>query len=158
MFVSAIIGVIDGRSGEIEICNAGHNAPVLSRPGQAPREIDGAGGPPLCVDEEFYYPVVRGQLESGDLLIFITDGVSEAEDDRQAQYGSKRVLDCFIHTRPAGAAEACAQLRADVKAFTASAAASDDLTIMVIRFIKTAQGVKREALASPNSLRRSATD
>jgi adenylate cyclase len=158
MFVSAIIGVIDGRSGEIEICNAGHNAPVLSRPGQAPREIDGAGGPPLCVDEEFYYPVVRGQLESGDLLIFITDGVSEAEDDRQAQYGSKRVLDCFIHTRPAGAAEACAQLRADVKAFTASAAASDDLTIMVIRFIKAAQGVKREALASPNSLRRSATD
>ncbi len=53
MFVTAIMGIIDARSGEVELCNAGHNAPLLLRAGAAPRTLEGAGGPPLCVDEEF---------------------------------------------------------------------------------------------------------
>jgi adenylate cyclase len=134
MFVTAIIGVVDGRSGDVEFCNAGHNAPVLLRLKESPRELDGAGGPPLCVADEFAYPLQRLKLNSGDILLFITDGVSEAEDGRQAQYGSARMFDCFTRRPPSGAAEACTQLRADVKAFTAGAAASDDLTIMAMRF------------------------
>lgn len=135
MFVSAIIGIVDGRCGDVEICNAGHNPPVLCPPGQAPREIEGAAGPPLCVDEAFRYPVQRLRLEPGALLILITDGVSEAEDGGRTQFGSRRVVECFVRARPADAAEACARLRADVKAFTSGAAVSDDLTIMALRYL-----------------------
>ena len=56
MFVSVIIGIIDGRSGEVEICNAGHNAPVHLPFGQRPYEIDGAGGPPLSSTKRFAIP------------------------------------------------------------------------------------------------------
>jgi serine phosphatase RsbU (regulator of sigma subunit) len=136
MFVTAIIGVVDARNGNVELCNAGHNAPILLRPGEAPRELDGAGGPPLCVDEGFPYSTQRVKLEGGDILLFITDGVSEAEDARQAQYGTTRVLECFTGASPVDAASVCERLHADVKRFTAGAAPSDDLTIVALRFIE----------------------
>ena len=136
MFVTAIIGIIDGRTGEVELCNAGHNAPILLRPNEPPRELAGAGGPPLCVDEEFPYTAQQLKLVVGDILLFITDGVSEAEDERQAQYGTARALACFSDDRPTSAAGVCERLRADVKQFAAGAALSDDLTILAVRFIQ----------------------
>jgi serine phosphatase RsbU (regulator of sigma subunit) len=136
MFVTAIIGVVDAFNGEVQLCNAGHNAPILLRPGEPPRELDGAGGPPLCVDEEFPYPTQRVKLEGGDILLFITDGVSEAEDARQAQYGTSRVLEYFAGAAPTDAASVCERLHADVKKFTNGAAPSDDLTIVAVRFIE----------------------
>lgn len=137
MFVTAIIGIVDARSGEVEICNAGHNAPMLLRAKQTPRTLDGADGPPLCVDEEFPYTTQRLRLDPGAVLLFITDGVSEAENERQAQYGSASVLDCFADDLPADAMGVCHKLHADVKKFTAGAAPSDDLTILAIRFVGT---------------------
>ena len=137
MFVTAIIGIIDARSGEAELCNAGHNAPILLRSTASPQELDGAGGPPLCVDQAFPYTPQRLKLESGDILLFITDGVSEAENQHQARYGAVRAIECFAATPAADAAEACVKLHTDVKKFTAGAPPSDDLTIMAIRFMQT---------------------
>ena len=76
------------------------------------------------------------KLESGDILLLITDGVSEAENDQQARYGSARVIECFADERAADAAAACERLHADVKEFTAGAPPSDDLTILAIRFVQ----------------------
>ncbi len=87
MFVTALIGVIDSSSGELELCNAGHNPAILLRPRDAPRELDRAGGPPLCLDHGFAYPTQRLRLSDGDILLLITDGVTEAEDGGQAQFG-----------------------------------------------------------------------
>jgi adenylate cyclase len=136
MFVTAIIGIVDARSGEVELGNAGHNAPILLPSTASPRELDGAGGPPLCVDEEFPYARQRLKLHAGDTLLLITDGVSEAENHHQAHYGAARALECFAGARPADAAEACVKLHADVRKFTAGAPPSDDLTIMAIRFLQ----------------------
>jgi len=136
MFVSAIIGVIDARSGEAELCNAGHNAPILLPWSGPPRELDGAGGPPLCIDEQFPYTMQKIQLEPGDILLLVTDGVTEAENQDQAQYGIMRVLDCFTKEPIADAAQACGKLHDDVKNFTAGAPPSDDLTILAIRFVR----------------------
>ncbi|MGH7872656.1 MAG: CHASE2 domain-containing protein [Candidatus Binatia bacterium] len=135
MFVTAIMGIVDARSGEVELCNAGHNAPLVLRANTAPRTLEGAGGPPLCFDENFLYTAQPLKLEPGEILLLITDGVSEAEDDQQAQYGSARVIDFFDAEFPGTATAACEKLRADVKRFTAGAPASDDLTIMAIRFV-----------------------
>ena len=136
MFVTAIIGTIDARSGDVELCNAGHNAPILLPSTGSPWQLDGAGGPPLCVDEEFSYTIQRVKLASGDGLLFITDGVTEAENEHQARYGASRAIQCFAEERAADAAAACTRLHADVKEFTAGAPPSDDLTILALRFIQ----------------------
>jgi serine phosphatase RsbU (regulator of sigma subunit) len=99
-------------------------------------QLDGAGGPPLCVDEEFSYTIQRVKLASGDCLLFITDGVTEAENEHQARYGASRAIQCFAEERVADAAAACTRLHQDVKTFTAGAPPSDDLTILALRFIQ----------------------
>ena len=136
MFVTAIIGIVDARSGTVELCNAGHNAPIRIPSHGPTQELQGADGPPLCVDDEFPYTTQRLQLEREDILLLFTDGVSEAEDVRQGCYGTPRVLQCFTGARPVDAAAACAQLHADVKRFTDGVPPSDDLAIVAIRFKK----------------------
>jgi serine phosphatase RsbU (regulator of sigma subunit) len=135
MFVSAIIGIIDDRSGEVELCNAGHNAPIVLRSMGPPQELDGASGPPLCVDEESPYAMQRLKLASGDILLLITDGVTEAENEHQARYGAERAIECFAREHSADAAGVCVRLHEDVKKFIAGAPPSDDLTIVAVRFI-----------------------
>jgi serine phosphatase RsbU (regulator of sigma subunit) len=135
LFVSAIVGIINVRTGEMQLCSAGHDAPILLRASEPPRSLNGAGGPPLCVDEGFPYTTDRLQLQSNDMLIMVTDGITEAQDARQNFYGLARVLGYFstVERRQLTAMAACAGLYADVKSFTAGAAPSDDITIMAIR-------------------------
>ncbi len=135
MFVTVVIGVIDVRSGEVDLCNAGHDAPVLLRVNQPPRLVDDARGPPLCVIEDFPYEPGRMKLEPNDILLLTTDGVTEAADQQYHMYGSARLLQCFsANEQPFTPALACEKLYADVKSFTQGAPVSDDIAIMAVRF------------------------
>ena len=134
-FVTAIVGIINVRTGEMQFCSAGHDAPILLRANEPPRSLNGVGGPPLCVDEDFPYTADRLQLQPNDMLIMVTDGITEAQDARQNFYGLARAL-AYLSTvkgRQLSAVAVCAELYADVKRFTAGAASSDDIAIMAIR-------------------------
>jgi serine phosphatase RsbU (regulator of sigma subunit) len=143
LFVTLISGLLDTRTGTLELCNAGHGAPILLRHAAAPCPLETPGGPPLCVLEDFVYATDRAQLQLGDLLLLITDGVTEAQNPDQTMYGLERVL---AHTAALSqesralppAATVCHQLYADIKRFRADAPASDDVTIMAIRFAEPA--------------------
>jgi serine phosphatase RsbU (regulator of sigma subunit) len=136
LFLTAIVGVLDARTGELEICNAGHDAPILLRANEPPHAITGAGGPPLCVNENFPYAFDRLLLQPGDMLVLITDGVTEAQDSTEKFYGLPRVLDHLanVDLQQCSAATVCEGLYEDVKRFTDGSAPSDDITIMAIRF------------------------
>ena len=95
MFVTAVIGVIDVRSGEVDLCNAGHDAPVLLRVNQPPQFLEDARGPPLGVIDDFPYEPGQIKLESNDILLLMTDGITEAADQQYNMYGSARLLQCF---------------------------------------------------------------
>jgi serine phosphatase RsbU (regulator of sigma subunit) len=138
LFVTAIAGILDVRTGEVELCSAGHEAPILLRSSAAPCALAVTGGPPLCVLEDFAYPVDRMRLQSGDLLLMITDGVTEAQDTAQTLYGLERVMAycSLIQDEPEqrGVLVVCQGLYDDVKRFVRDAEPCDDITIMAIRF------------------------
>jgi serine phosphatase RsbU (regulator of sigma subunit) len=135
------MGVLDVRTGELEMCNAGHDAPILLRNDEPVRAIKGAGGPPLCVDEDFPYAFDKLLLRPGDVFVMITDGVTEAENAMKSFYGMPRVQSHLrgVDLRRSSAASICEGLYQDVKRFTDGAAPSDDITIMAIRFGAPAQ-------------------
>jgi adenylate cyclase len=138
LFVTAIAGILDVRTGEVELCSAGHEAPILLRSSTAPCSLTVTGGPPLCVLEDFAYPVDRMQLQSGDLLLMMTDGVTEAQDTAQTLYGLERVM-AYCSTiqdesERHGVLAVCQGLYDDVKRFVRDAEPFDDITIMAIRF------------------------
>ena len=138
LFVTAIAGILDVRTGEVELCSAGHEAPILLRSSAAPCSLTVTGGPPLCVLEDFAYPADRIRLQSGDLLLMMTDGVTEAQDTAQTLYGLERVMAycSTIQDEPErrGVLAVCQGLYDDVKRFVRDAEPFDDITIMAIRF------------------------
>ena len=138
LFVTAIAGILDVRTGEIELCSAGHEAPILLRSSVPPCSLPVTGGPPLCVLEDFAYPVDRLRLQSGDLLLMMTDGITEAQDTAQRLYGLERVM-AYCSTlqdepEQRGVLAVCQGLYDDVKRFVRGAEPFDDITIMAIRF------------------------
>lgn len=139
LFVTAVIGIIDICTGTMEICCAGHEAPILLRPGEAPRSIEVTGGPPFCFLEDFPYPSVQMVLQPADMLVMITDGVTEAQAPGHHLYGIERTLAYLatIHTAPyrdLSVVSVCQGLYADVCRFATGADPADDITIMAIRF------------------------
>jgi serine phosphatase RsbU (regulator of sigma subunit) len=138
LFVTAVAGILDVRTGEMELCSAGHEAPILLRSSAAPCSLTVTGGPPLCVLEDFAYPADHVRLQSGDLLLMMTDGVTEAQDAAQTLYGLGRVLAycSTIQDEPEqrGVLAVCQGLYDDVKRFVRDAEPFDDITIMAIRF------------------------
>ena len=137
LFVTAIVGILDVQKGELELCNAGHDAPILLRVNEPPRSLNRTGGPPLCVKEDFPYTFDRLQLRPEDVLVMITDGVTEAQDSAQNFYGLPRVLRYLttMKERQRHAADACHGIYEDVKRFSQGLPPSDDITIVAVRFM-----------------------
>lgn len=136
LFVTAMAGIIDTATGKTQLCRAGHDAPVLVRPGTPLQFIDVEAGPPLCVIEDYQYPVALATLQPGDLLVLISDGVTEAQNPAENLYGRDRIM-AHLNTfdQENGTTESlCSRLYEDVQQFCAGAVQSDDITIMAVRF------------------------
>ena len=139
LFVTSVAGILDVASGEVVLCNAGHDAPRrVGLDGRVER-LQPADGPPLCVIDDFEYPVQRYQLRPGDCLCLSTDGITEAMNEAGELYGNERLdqlLAGLASQRRAGreldAAAILHAVREDVRAHVATAQPSDDLTLLVL--------------------------
>ena len=73
------------------------------------------------------------QLDPGDLLVAVTDGVTEAVDPTGREFGDERVRQALAARAGAGAAETLARLVSAVDAWAGPAGCSDDLTALILR-------------------------
>lgn len=131
-FATLVCGRADA-SGEIEICNAGHLPPLLVHEGRATSIAP--TGLPLGVFCNEHFSATKVQLAPGDTLFLYTDGLTETQDESDAEYGAERLsrLVCEYHLLPPGMlVGACVE---DLTAFRANTPRRDDLTIMAIRRI-----------------------
>ena len=133
LFVTAFAGILDVGSGVLEYSNAGHEPPYLLAPGSRPERLPHADGPPLCTLKGFVYRAERRQLRPGSCLCVVSDGVTEATDERQQLYGAPR-LEELLAAAPAGASPATlvASLREDVARFAGKAPLADDVTLLAL--------------------------
>ena len=135
-FVTAFAGVLDLQSGALDYCNAGHGNPYLLHPGQGFVQLTDGAGPPLCTVEGFAYRSGERQLEPGELLCLVTDGVLDAQNPARERYGSERLQALLARVQEGrSAARLVDGLRADVQAFAAGAEPADDLTVLALRWI-----------------------
>jgi serine phosphatase RsbU (regulator of sigma subunit)/CHASE2 domain-containing sensor protein len=136
LFVSAWAGLLDLRTGELQHCNAGHEpAWLVGRGDTRPRLLDESGGPPLCVLPSFPYVAASYRMEPGETICVVTDGVTEAENGAGHLYGRERLADVLGRLGPrADPNELGGAIRSDVARFKAGAPASDDLTILILRW------------------------
>jgi adenylate cyclase len=77
LFVTVLAGILDARTGALEYCSAGHEPPfLLPRAGRPLSRLTDGGGPPLCAVDGYEYTAGARQLQPGDTLCLITDGVT----------------------------------------------------------------------------------
>jgi phosphoserine phosphatase RsbU/P len=130
-YATLILGKINDK-GEVEICNAGHLPPVIVKDSENV-QIDGTGLPlGLFCDSNFAASCVK--LNSGDTLLLYTDGVTEANDPTEEEFGIARLLQSVNGSyagEPSGLVRNCV---AAVDAFRGTAARNDDLTILAVKF------------------------
>jgi sigma-B regulation protein RsbU (phosphoserine phosphatase) len=135
-FTTAFLAEVNTATREMLYVNAGHNDPILRR---ATGEIErlASGGPPfgvpLFTENEVSYSAGHVQLQPGDLLFIFTDGVIEAVDDKETEYGEARLIPLIRNARLESADETLKRVMADVNAFVGYARQHDDITCMVLR-------------------------
>jgi sigma-B regulation protein RsbU (phosphoserine phosphatase) len=136
-FVTAFYAVLDPQAGTLTYSAAGHNPPRLVRRGRV-MGLNEAGGLPMGIEEDAAFVEATVPIESGDLLLLYTDGVTEAMAPLRGAasrelFGVGRLdrllIDCG-GTRPAGCIE---RVQAGLAAFSENAPPTDDQTLIAVR-------------------------
>jgi len=137
LFVTLLVGVLDVESGQLTLVNAGHDGPWLIRKNGSLEHLESppdAGGPPLCMVDDFAYGAQQAQLEPGDTLVMYTDGITEAMNAEHEIYGGERLEGALQDTRTLTARDMIERIRVDVGKHVGGAEPSDDMTLLVIRW------------------------
>ncbi|HSV49177.1 MAG TPA: SpoIIE family protein phosphatase [Candidatus Acidoferrales bacterium] len=132
MFVTLFYAILDAKKKSLRYVNAGHNPPLLKHP---------SGGTVLLKADGIALGVIDGikleeaelQLESGDVVTLFTDGVTEAINTAEEQFGQQRLLDIIEENRALPAKEILHRIQAAVEAHSGGQPQFDDITLMIIK-------------------------
>jgi len=134
MFVTMFICMYDLKQHRLEYCNAGHNPPIIGNAeGQYAfldmKETNAPIG--LWPDLEFVGEEI--DLPRGNMMLLYTDGLNEAENRQQEQYGEDRIIQLMTSHAPQSTRDMVEALKADTDCFRDGAEQNDDLTILAFR-------------------------
>ena len=132
-FIALALGVYDPATTRLSLANAGFPLPILVRKGVAtPVEVTGI---PLGLFPDSTYESVDLQLESGDLVVFCSDGVLELTNPAQEEYGIDRLAALLVSCGNKAAEQVAAGILESVEEFAGCPADAypDDRTILVMR-------------------------
>jgi sigma-B regulation protein RsbU (phosphoserine phosphatase) len=134
-FTTAFLAELEPATGRLTYVNAGHNWPVVKRASGAIERLK-AGGLPLGILRSAGYESGQTVLSQGDLLLIFTDGLVEAENEQEQEYGEERMLARVQNLADANADEILRALTQSVDAFAGTAPQHDDITCLVLRTLK----------------------
>lgn len=112
--------------------NAGHQPPLLFRRAGDPVQLR-TGGPPLGMFPSSEYQQEPLRLEPGDLLLLFTDGIVEAMNPRDEEFGTERLTNLVHGSRTLGAKELQEEIVRQVGRFSDGRAQHDDLTVVALK-------------------------
>lgn len=127
MFCTLLLGTIDLDTREMEYCNAGHTKSLLDKDFLPQMSNFVLGGFP-----DFAYKSQKITLHPGSRLVFYTDGVTEARNQKGIFFGEEALL-AWASKDYGSARQTCESLMAEVSAFRGKVPQDDDVAIMTIR-------------------------
>jgi sigma-B regulation protein RsbU (phosphoserine phosphatase) len=131
-FTTPFFAEIDPATRALTYIRAGHNAPVIRRASGQFERLE-AGDLPLGIEPDTPYAPGAAQLEPGDLLVIFTDGLVEAVNAKDDEYGELRLLE-LLRTIPGASAEkSLRDMMAGVDRFAGTARQHDDITCLLVR-------------------------
>jgi phosphoserine phosphatase RsbU/P len=131
-FVTLFYAILDPRLHTLSFANAGHDNPfLLSSDGRAQRLR--TGGVVLSILEDFPYEEETVSLGVGDVLVIYSDGITEAANTSEVQFGEERLAQVIQQHREESASGLLESIIKEVKAFAGGMAQADDMTLVVVK-------------------------
>ncbi len=134
LFVTAWMGVLDIKTGELTYVNAGHNPPLLKRAGGEFEYLRERSGLVLAGMDNIKYRQSSLTVKPGDRLFLYTDGVTETTDTQQRLYGEDRLRGFMNDHAHCGTEEMLKELRLSLQSFADGEAQFDDITMLLMDF------------------------
>ncbi len=131
-YATLFYGVFTPENSEFEYANAGHNYPVLVRSDGACEFLD-RGGVIVGAFSGCSYESCRLRLHPNDMIFFYTDGLSEAQNAIEEEYGEKRIIDYLQKNRHLDVELLKQSILREVETFTASKTQEDDTTLVILK-------------------------
>ncbi len=132
-FATLAFLILDPDNGSAEYCNAAHHPLLLYHSSNEEfRQID-SEGVPIGIDASWNYPQTAFNVEQNDLLIFYTDGITEAMNVKDEQFGFERLKKVIERNSKLEPEALKAQIFNEIDAFVGEASQHDDETLIIVR-------------------------
>ena len=134
MFVTIWLAIIDLRTGEGVSVNAGHEHPVLKRANGEYELVIYKHSPIVGMIEDMKYPERTFKLEKGDSIFVYTDGIPEAVNKHEKQYGTDRMLKALNSKDDIEPKAVLKRVAASIKKYTEGVEQFDDMTMLSLKY------------------------
>ena len=134
MFVTVFFAVLNLCTGELTFTNAGHNPPLIRKASGEVEVVCDLHGPVAGVLPGEDYRQSTLQMESGDVLLVFTDGVTEAMDVDRNLYGDDRLFDVLKAVPDCSAQAVVKCVNESVEAFAVGTEQADDITMIAVQY------------------------
>ncbi|HNQ87521.1 MAG TPA: SpoIIE family protein phosphatase [Verrucomicrobiota bacterium] len=133
-FVTVLMARLDPAARRLAYASAGHPAGLLLDATGAVKQRLTRTGRALGMSPDSAFPDVTGiPLAEGDVLVLMTDGIEEAVDAQGDLFGAERLVEAIRASRHRPAQEILEHLHGAVRRFASGGAASDDITLVVVK-------------------------
>lgn len=134
MFVTLLFGIMEPRTGAIELCNAGHEPPYRLG-GNGTSAVETPRGLALGIDPDWRYEAIRLDLLPNETLYLFTDGITEATDPEDAIFTKERLESTLAGLTAAPLEQVVREVAAAARNFAGEAPQADDITSLAIRHL-----------------------
>jgi len=131
-FVTLFIAELHPATGVLRYINAGHNPPLVGRADGTITQLS-SGGFPLGIMPGAEFEVGETILDPGEALVVYSDGVSEANNIRDEEFGMDRLIAVVKNNLAASAAGLRDKVESALSSFTQTAPANDDITLVIVK-------------------------
>ena len=133
MFVTMFLGLLDLQTGHLQFCNAGHNPPVIGGGENNGDFLEMESNAPIGLFPDIEYKGEEIDTIKGRAIFVYTDGLNEAEDTEQKQFGDDKLLEILRETKFDSARQVIETMAAQVEKHREGAEPNDDLTMLSLR-------------------------
>jgi phosphoserine phosphatase RsbU/P len=131
-FTTAFLAELDATTGDLVYINAGHNVPILRKKSGLVERLE-VGGIPVGILAESPYQVGTTRLEPGDWLVIFTDGVVEAVNEKNEEYGEAQLLRLVDRESGSAPAELLRGLLTELDRYVGNTPQHDDITCLLLK-------------------------
>jgi sigma-B regulation protein RsbU (phosphoserine phosphatase) len=131
-FITAIYGILDSTNRTFVYSNAGHNPPILVKPGGEYRFVE-YGDLPLGMFYDIQYHQHYIRFDKGQVMVIYTDGITEATNEAGEEFGQERLAKRILEGIELPAKELIDHIRKGVADFTDRKFLDDDGTLFIVR-------------------------